>query len=62
MKKVSLILFILLVANLTYGQENENCLDGIDQQIETLLTSYKAVGLSVAIVKNDKVIYSKGFG
>ena len=62
MKKVTLILFILLIANLTYGQENENRLDGIGQQIETLLTSYKAVGLSVAIVKNDKVIYSKGFG
>lgn len=62
MKKSALIFFLLLITNLTYGQENENRLIGIDYEIETLLKSYKAVGLSVAIVKNDKVIYSKGFG
>lgn len=62
MKKSALIFFLLLITNLTYGQENENRLNRIDYEIETLLKSYKAVGLSVAIVKNDKVIYSKGFG
>ena len=63
MKKSTLILFILLITtNLTFGQENEDRLNGIDQEIETLLKSYQAVGLSVAVVKNDKVIYSRGFG
>jgi len=62
MKKSTLIFFLFLITNLTYGQENEKQLNGINQEIETLLKSYKAVGLSVAIVKNDKVIYSKGFG
>ena len=62
MRKSAILLFLLLIANPTFGQENDNRLDGIDQEIETLLTSYKAIGLSVAIVKNDKVIYSKGFG
>lgn len=57
-----LILFFFLITKLTFGQENENRLNGIDQEIETLLKSYKAVGLSVAVVENDNVIYSKGFG
>ncbi|WP_417887570.1 serine hydrolase [Zunongwangia sp.] len=47
---------------MTFGQENENRLNGIDQEIETLLKSYNAVGLSIAIVENNKIIYSKGFG
>ncbi len=62
MKKSTLLFFLLLIPNLGYGQQDENRLKGIDQEIETLITLYKAVGLSVAIVKNDKVIYSKGFG
>ena len=62
MKKSTLILFLFLITKLTFGQENENRLNGINQEIETLLKSYNAVGLSVAVVKNDKVIYSKGFG
>lgn len=62
MKKSTLILFLFLITKLTFGQENENHLNGIDQEIETLLNAYKAVGLSVAIVENDKIIYSKGFG
>ena len=62
MKKSSFIFFLLLLNNLTFGQEIENRLNGIDQEIEFLIDSYKAVGVSVAVVKNDKVIYSKGFG
>lgn len=62
MKKSTLILFLFLITKSTFGQEIESRLNGIDQEIETLLKSYKAVGLSVAIVENDKVIYSKGFG
>jgi CubicO group peptidase (beta-lactamase class C family) len=62
MKKSTLILFLFLITKLTFGQENENRLNGIDQEIETLLKSYNAVGLSVSIVENDKIIYSKGFG
>lgn len=62
MKKSTLILFLFLITKLTFGQEIENRLNGIDQEIETLRNSYKAVGLSVSIVQNDKVIYSRGFG
>ena len=62
MKKTSLIVFLLIFTNLSFGQEIENSLNGIDQEIETLLKSYNAVGLAVSVVKNNKIIYSKGFG
>lgn len=62
MKNAILIFCLFLITILTYGQKNDNRLNGIDQEIEILLKSYKAVGLSVAIVKNNKIIYSKGFG
>ena len=62
MKKLIVTVFFLLSINSTFGQENKNALDRIDQEIESLFNVYKAVGLSVAIVKNEKVIYSKGFG
>lgn len=55
-------LTLLAISIWSYGQQNEPLLDGLDQEIETLLNSYKAVGLSIAVVKDDKVIYSKGFG
>ncbi|MGJ8685686.1 MAG: serine hydrolase [Nonlabens sp.] len=62
MKKTILILFLFLITKPAFGQEIENRLNGIDQEIETLLNSYKAVGLSVSVVKNNEIIYSKGFG
>mgnify|MGYP003669350298 FL=1 len=62
MKKSIVLLFQILLINLVCGQQNENRLNGIDKEIETLMKSYKAVGLSVAVVKNDRIIYSKGFG
>ncbi|MFT3920143.1 serine hydrolase [Cloacibacterium sp.] len=61
MKKVFYLL-ILIFANLNFAQLPKENLKGLDSEIEKIMTDYKAVGLSVAIVKNDKVIYSKGFG
>lgn len=42
--------------------KNEECLIGIDSEIEKLLEEYHAVGLAIAIVKDGETIYSKGFG
>lgn len=60
MKKPIIIFVLLLITSLTYGQGNR--LNGLDGEIEYLIKEYNAVGLSVAIVKNDSIIYSKGFG
>ncbi len=52
----------LLIFFSVSGQETEPRLIGLDNDIEDLIKVYNAVGLSVVIVENDKIIYSKGFG
>ncbi|AZA84648.1 hypothetical protein C1637_07370 [Chryseobacterium lactis] len=61
MKKVLYILNLLFFSLLSSQRPKEN-LKGLDEEINTIVKDYKAVGLSVAIVKDDKVMYSKGFG
>lgn len=61
MKKVFYLLFLIFI-NLFFAQHPKENLKGLDSEIEKIVADYKAVGLSVAIVKDDEVIYSKGFG
>lgn len=62
MTKLKIIILLLLTTNLTFGQKIDTRLSGLDTEIENLLKAYNAVGLSIAVVENDKTIYSKGFG
>ncbi|MCY1660219.1 serine hydrolase [Chryseobacterium sp. SL1] len=62
MTKLRIIILLLLTTNLTFGQKIDTRLNGLDTEIEHLLKAYNAVGLSVAVVENNKIIYSKGFG
>lgn len=61
MKQIICIL-ILISSNFTFSQTPIKNLKGVDDEIQNILEDYKAVGLSVAIVKNDSILYSKGFG
>lgn len=61
MKKV-IYLLNLLAFSLIFSQETKENLKGLDEEINKILNDYKAVGISVVIVKNDKIIYSKGYG
>lgn len=45
-----------------FWTKNWFSLNGLDTEIENLLKTYNAVGLSIAVVENSKTIYSKGFG
>jgi len=56
------VLLLLVFINPVYGQEKTNRLDGIEQEIKTLMESYKSVGLSISVVKGNQVIYSNSFG
>ena len=50
---------------LSYGQETQKTpkdLEGIEKEIVAWMDAYQTVGVSVAIVKNDRLIYAKGFG
>jgi len=35
---------------------------GLDAYIQDVLTKFKGVGLAIAVVKNDSIVYAKGFG
>ena len=59
MKK--LILLLLFIPLLSIGQNDER-LEGLDKVLEKALKSFNQTGFAVAVVENDKVIYSKGFG
>ncbi|AZB33578.1 serine hydrolase [Chryseobacterium bernardetii] len=61
MKKV-IYLLNLLAFSLIFSQETKENLKGLDEEINKILNDYKAVGISVVIVKNDKIIHSKGYG
>lgn len=55
-------LAFLVCTQLSFGQQTSEKLKDLDRKINALIAQHKAVGLAVAIVKDDKVIYSKGFG
>lgn len=62
MTKLKLFIFLFLTTNVTFGQKIDTRLSGLDTEIENLLKAYNAVGLSVAVVENNKMVYAKGFG
>ena len=61
MKKIMYLLSILC-CSLLLSQEIKENLKGLDEEINKILNDYKGVGLSVAIVKSNKIIYTKGYG
>jgi len=56
------IIVLLLLSNIINGQTKLPELKGLDKDINKLIERYKAVGLSVAVVKDNKIVYSQGFG
>jgi CubicO group peptidase (beta-lactamase class C family) len=62
MRKTILTILLFTLVNSIYGQGIENRLDGLEQEIKTLIESYETVGLSISVVKNNQIVYSKGFG
>lgn len=52
----------MISVQLCFGQETLEELKGIDGEIIQIMEEYNTVGLSVAVVKNGKTLYAKGFG
>ncbi|WP_245895645.1 serine hydrolase domain-containing protein [Flavobacterium album] len=61
MKKHYILSLLLAFAISAYAQKDKR-LKGIEKDLNALLATSKAPGFAVAIVENDKVIYSAGFG
>ncbi len=55
-------LIIVLSIQICFGQQVPKELKGIDNEIIQLMKNYNTIGLSVAVVKDGKTLYSKGFG
>ncbi len=59
MKKTTLFLAFILLCNLTFAQISS---PKIDLLVADALTKFKVAGVSVAVVKDGKIIHSKGYG
>ncbi|MEP3211173.1 MAG: serine hydrolase [Maribacter sp.] len=55
-------LLALLFTTITLSQKTDASLKGIDRGITNLMQQYDAIGLSVAVIHDGKIIYAKGFG
>lgn len=66
MKKISLIVFAILLASSAIAQKKSQDLNtrlkGIDKELKVVLETWKAPGFAVAVVEKNKIIYAKGFG
>jgi len=59
---VALLLSLMLGLQYGFAQQAASKLKDIDDKIIQLMEAYKAVGLSVAVVKDNELLYAKGFG
>ena len=60
MKKLTLILLVLAVSNTAiYAQINSK---QVDELVEKTLKTFNVPGIAVAIVKDGKLVHSKGYG
>jgi len=62
MIKLKFIVLYLFIVSYCSGQNSDKRIQGLETEIENLMLAYKAVGVSIAIVENNKVIYTNGFG
>jgi len=58
------IVFILIICSVVLGKLNAQSiqLDSLDLQIHQVIKDFEIPGLSIGIVRNDSLIFSKGYG
>ncbi len=61
MKYYQLFLFAFYTL-ISSGQNTNMVLTNVEDEIIDYMKQYEAVGLSVAVIKENKIVYSKGFG
>jgi CubicO group peptidase (beta-lactamase class C family) len=62
MKKVALILFVLLFCGSFSAQTIEERIAEIDAYAQKVMSDWHQPGMAIAIVKEDKVVFAKGYG
>jgi CubicO group peptidase (beta-lactamase class C family) len=61
-KPLSLVLLLLVFPVFAFSQSLEEKLAEIDSYAQKVMTDWKQPGMAIAIVKDDKVVFSKGYG
>ena len=66
MKTLKIFGLALLCLTNVFAQSNDEALNtkikSLEKNFETVLTTSKAAGFAIAIVKGNEVVYAKGFG
>jgi CubicO group peptidase (beta-lactamase class C family) len=64
MKRILISLLLLLISVSLFSQKASDCLDlkGLDEYIMKSMGEWRIPGLAIAVVRNDTVIYAKGYG
>lgn len=60
--KSILLLIVIFVFSFDISAQDVNTLNGFEQYVEKAMKDWKVQGCAVAIVKNGKIFYTKGFG
>ena len=58
----SFALLTLIAGPVQAQRPGSNPITGLDGYIQDALTKFKGVGLAIAVVQNDSIVYAKGFG
>lgn len=59
-KIISVILLLFISTGLAFGQAVN--LQGLDDYVNQAIKDWETPGVAIAVIKDDKVIYSKGYG
>ncbi|MEM6630797.1 MAG: serine hydrolase [Bacteroidota bacterium] len=62
MSKTSLFLFFLILYSQLQGQNRDPRFDGLTEEVDSLMKKCQTVGVSITVVENDSLIWSRGFG
>ncbi len=57
---ITFLLFVLVAFHPAYGQEAP--LNGFDDYVNKALRDWEVPGLAIAVVKNDQVVFARGYG
>ena len=61
-KSLSLFALLFVLQLAAYAQTLDEKLKEIDDYANTVMTTWRGPGMAIAIVKDDKVVFAKGYG
>ena len=59
---IKLLIIPILLIGMTYSQTTDKFIDELNEIVEKVQETFKVPGISITIVKDDKVLLSEGYG